>query len=71
MSNETKSLAEAFPEEQERVRELLQEYVAIGRAGLFGATILRATLRRAEEAAASGDTIRMIQSFRELQKCTG
>lgn len=63
------SLAEAFPQEQARVRELLGLYKEIGPAGLFGATMIELTLARADLAAASGDVIAMLRSFEELRGC--
>lgn len=62
------SLVEAFPKEQQRVRNLLPLYDAIP-TGAFGAMMLRQTLTRAEQAAASGDVIAMLQSYEELKGC--
>ena len=45
------SLAQDFPKEQQRVRELLETYNTIP-TGVFGATMLRQALTRAEQAAA-------------------
>lgn len=61
------SLAEEFPREQARVRQVLQQYLAIGPAGTFGATMIERSLRRADQAAASGDVIEMLRSYAELQ----
>lgn len=47
------SVGEEFPKEQARVRELLEEYKAIGPAGAFGAMMLEQALRRADAAAIS------------------
>jgi hypothetical protein len=54
MSN---SLAEAFPAEQERVRELLADYESIGPSGAFGAHMIRSALKEADHAAMSGDVV--------------
>lgn len=62
------SLAQDFPKEQQRVRELLEVYITIP-AGAFGAMILRQVLARAEQAAASGDVIAMMRSYEELKGC--
>ena len=63
------SLAESFPAEQARVRELLVEYTKIGPAGTFGAMMLRDVLRRADEAVMSGDVVAMIRIYEELKAC--
>ena len=60
------SLAEALPEEQKRVRELLPLYDAIP-TGIFAATMMRQALTKAEQASASGDVIAMLQSYEELK----
>ena len=62
------SLAQDFPKEQQRVRELLEVYNPIP-TGAFGATMLRQALTRAEQAAASGDVIAMLRSYEELKGC--
>lgn len=64
-----KSLADAFPEEQQRVRELLQVYRDLGPVGMFGAAALEQTLRRADKAASSGDATEMLRSYAELKGC--
>lgn len=62
------SLAEEFPKEQQRVRNLLPLYDSIP-TGAFGAAMLRQVLTRAEQAAASGDVIAMLRSYEELKGC--
>jgi hypothetical protein len=62
------SLAQDFPKEQQRVRELLEVYNTIP-TGAFGAASLRQALTRAEQAAASGDVIAMLRSYEELKGC--
>ncbi|MFA6165405.1 MAG: hypothetical protein WC700_02230 [Gemmatimonadaceae bacterium] len=63
------SVGEAFPREQERVRELLIEYDKLGPVGAFGALMLRDTLARADAAMASGDVIAILRSYEELRGC--
>lgn len=65
------SVGEEFPKEQARVRELLEEYKAIGPSGAFGALMIEQTLQRAEKAAIIGDIIAILRSFEELKGCTG
>lgn len=63
------SLGEEFPKQQKRVRELLTEYQRIGSNGVFGAMALKQILARAEEAMASGDVIKILQSFKAMEGC--
>ena len=60
------NLAEALPAQQKRVRELLPLYDAIP-TGIFAATLMRRALSEAERAAASGDVVAMIRSYKELE----
>ncbi len=66
---EVRSVGEAFPAEQARVRELLLAYKALGEVGVFGATMIQEVLLRAEAAAISGDVIRILRSYEELRGC--
>lgn len=63
-----KSVGEAFPDEQARVRELLALYKTIP-TGMFGAAMIEQILRRADEAAISGDIVAIIRSYEELKGC--
>lgn len=63
----SESLGSAYPKEQARVRVILGHYKEIGPAGWFGATMIEATLQAADEAAASGDVIKMITAFKDMQ----
>ena len=56
-----KTLGEALPEEQARVRIVLGHYKEIGPAGMFGATMIEQTLQKADQAVMSGDIIAMLQ----------
>ena len=69
MDKTTKSetLADAFPKEQARVREILGMYKSIGPAGMFGAGMIEAELARADAAAASGDVVAMVRSYEALK----
>jgi hypothetical protein len=69
MATQSLSLAEAYPKEQERVRNLLAIYDSLGAVGMFGAAQLRMVLARAEKAAAEHDTVAMVRSYAELQGC--
>lgn len=63
------SVGEQFPLEQARVRELLTVYKSIGPAGAFGAHMIEQALRRADQAAISGDVVAILRSYRELKEC--
>lgn len=64
------SVGSAFPGEQARIRDLIVTYKDLPNgAGTFGAIMLEDTLRRADEATASGDVIAIVQSYEEMVKC--
>lgn len=63
-----KSLGDAFPEEQARLRRLLQQYREIGPVGIFGATMIEDCLRRADQAAISGDVVQMARLYQEMRE---
>ena len=65
----SKSLGEAFPEEQARVRELLIVYRGIGPTGVIGAAMMEHVLDKAAKAVMSGDVAEMIVSYNELKRC--
>lgn len=62
------TLGDDFPKQQARVREVLGYYKEIGPAGAFGAAMIEATLRRADEAAISGDVVAMLRVYQELKE---
>lgn len=53
--------------EQARGRTLLGQYREIGPAGVFGAMMIEDALRRADQAAVSGDVVAMLRSYEELK----
>lgn len=62
------NLGVALPREMARVRdEVIPAYHAIGPAGTFALTIMRADLDAAAKAMAEGDTIEMIRVYRSLK----
>jgi hypothetical protein len=70
MSEETKTLGEALPQQMARVRdELIPAYISIGPPGTFGLLMLRQALDRAAKAMAEGDTVAMLRSYQELKEC--
>lgn len=60
------TLAEDFPKEQQRVRDLLPIYDAIP-TGVFAAAMMRRSLTVAEQAAASGDIVAMLVAYEDLK----
>jgi len=67
--SESKTLAEVFPLEQARLRELIDAYRDIGPAGAFGLAMIRQTLSRADVAMASGDVAAMLRAYEEMRGC--
>lgn len=63
------TLGDAYPKEQARLRRLIEAYRKIGPAGTFGRMMIEDTLRRADEAAISGDLVAMIRLYKEMQDC--
>ncbi len=66
---DSETLAESYPKEQARLRELLGQYRAIGPAGAFGAAVIEQALKRADEAAMSGDVVEMVRAYAAMQEC--
>lgn len=55
--------------ELNRVRELLKDYEEIGPAGIFGSTMLKQDIKKAEKAISSGDVIQMLLAYNSLKEC--
>ena len=53
--------------QQARCRQILENALEIGPAGAFLATMLRASITRAEKAAAAGDLGEMVAACKDLQ----
>jgi hypothetical protein len=62
-----KTLGDALPEEQARVREVLALYKELGSNGHLGALLIEDALRRADQAVISGDPIAMLRVYEELK----
>jgi hypothetical protein len=60
------NLAEAYPKEQARCSRILEIYKSIP-TGWFGVLHIEATLREANEAAASGDLVAMIRAYEKMK----
>lgn len=67
------SVGEDFPRQQARVRKCLAQYRSLdGMPGVnvsFAIAALEQVLRRADEAAISGDVIAILRSYEELKGC--
>lgn len=61
------SLGELYPQMQAHVREVLGQYKQIGPAGQIGAALIEQTLKRADEAAMSGDVVAMLRCYEEMK----
>jgi len=68
MTEPTTTLGDEYPIEQERLRNLLQQYIEIGPAGTLGAVMIKASLAEADAAAVSGDLVRMIRAFQDMKE---
>lgn len=65
----SENLMEGLINELNRVRELLKDYEEIGPAGIFGATMLKQDIKKAEKAISSGDVIQMLLAYNSLKEC--
>lgn len=67
------TVGDDFPREQARVRELMKQYLSLdGMPGVnvkFAIAALEAVLRRADQAAMSGDIVAILRSYEELKGC--
>jgi hypothetical protein len=62
------TLGDALPKAQARAREILGHYKEIGTAGAFGAAMIEASLRKADEAVITGDLPAMIDAYNDLME---
>jgi hypothetical protein len=65
----SRNLVEGIQDECNRCRELLRAYAAIGPEGAFGSAVIQAAIKDGEAAIASGDVIRCVAAFKDLQGC--
>jgi hypothetical protein len=65
---QVENLIDALLRELNRNRELLAEYENIGAPGMFGATMLRQSIRRAENSISTGNVFEMLQAFEDLKQ---
>lgn len=62
-----RTLAEALPQEIERVKELVKLYRSIGPAGEIAARLMELDIKSAESATTNQDTVAMLRAFYKLQ----
>jgi len=62
------NLIEGLQSEMNRCRELVKLYDEIP-TGAFGSAMIKAEIKNAEDAIASGDTIKMLSCYKSLQGC--
>lgn len=62
------TVGEDFPHQQERVRQCLENGLKIGQPGHFYVAVCREILKRADEAAASGNVVLMLRSYHEMKE---
>lgn len=67
MNNE--NLMSGVIDQMNRCRKLVQEYENIGPVGIFGATMIKATIQAAENAIKTGDIVAMVESYQLLKEC--
>ena len=68
MSEESKTLGDALPQEMARVRDtVMPAYLSIGPAGTFALMGMRADLDRAAKAMAEGDVVKMLAAYESLK----
>lgn len=67
MTADTRTLADALPAEQARVRALMPLYREIGIAGRPALFLMERSLAAADRAVMSGDVIAMLQAYEDLK----
>ncbi len=65
------NLIEGLQKEQIRVREILGHYEEIGIPGMFGASLIKHELQKAEQAISNGDVVKMIDAYNGLKLVEG
>lgn len=66
--SETTTVGDDFPRMQAQVREMRDRGKAIGPAGAFYVAVCDDLLRRADEAAMSGDIVRILTVYQEMKE---
>lgn len=62
------NLVEGIQQKCNYIRDtIIPEYDAIGPSGRFGKIMLQADIKKGEQAIASGDVIKMLEVYKELE----
>ncbi|MDP2365978.1 MAG: hypothetical protein Q8M94_19675 [Ignavibacteria bacterium] len=62
------NLIAGIHEQMNRARELRKHYEDIGDAGMFGKIIIGDAIEKAEKAIESGDAVKMLSAYFELEE---
>jgi hypothetical protein len=62
----TNTVGDDFPKQQTRVRRIQQHAREIGPSGTFLVVMCERALQEAEQAAVSGDPVRILRAYQEL-----
>jgi len=62
------TVGEDFPNQQVKIRTCLEHGLEIGPAGLFYVAVCREILKRADEAAISGNITLILRSYNEMKE---
>ena len=62
------TVGEDFPSQQARLRTCLEHGLEIGPAGRFYVAVCKEILKRADEAAISGDIVLILRSYNEMKE---
>jgi argininosuccinate lyase len=63
------NLIEGLHQEMDRVREIIKEYDSLPNgSGAFASGMMKFSIKNAEEKIATGDTIGMMQAFKDLKE---
>jgi hypothetical protein len=62
------TVGDDFPRQQERLRTCLEQGLAVGTAGRFYVAVCKEILKRADEAAISGDVVLVLRSYNEMKE---
>lgn len=73
MSENIRTLGDEFPVQQERCRELLDQYAECAKMPNvnvgFAVAHIKAVLKESDEAAISGDVVRMLRVYEAMKGC--
>ena len=63
----TNMLHKALEKEQERIRQLIEQYESCGPSGEFAADIMKRALQQSAQSIASGETCQIITAYERLK----